>query len=294
MGENSQEQSWRDVWMTSRDGLRLYGRHYAAPQSKRRPVICLAGLTRNSRDFHVIAEALCRAGDKARDVYSFDCRGRGWSENASNWKDYAVPVEMLDVQDFMASQHLHDAAIIGTSRGGLIAMVLAAAQPSLIGAVVLNDVGPVINYEGLVRIAAYVGKTPTPRTWEDAAQQVEAANAALFPAVAKQDWVEIARQFYNDKDGRPAVAYDPELANSFSVKDDAIPELWPQFMALKRVPCLVVRGDKSDLLSAETVAEMQSRHPSCRSITVEGEGHAPLLRDTPTIEVVRDFLVQAD
>ena len=294
MGEKSQEQSWRDVWMTSRDGLRLYGRHYAATGSKRRPIVCLAGLTRNSRDFHVIAEALCRAGDKARDVYTFDCRGRGKSENASNWKDYAVPVEMLDVQDFMASQHLHDAAIIGTSRGGLIAMVLAAAQPSLIGAVVFNDVGPVINYEGLVRIAAYVGKMPTPRTWEDAAQQVEAANAALFPAVAKEDWSDIARQFYNEKDGRPAVAYDPELANSFSVKDDAIPELWPQFMALKRVPCLVVRGDKSDLLSAETVAEMQRRHPNCQSTTVEGEGHAPLLRDTPTIEAVREFLVQAD
>ena len=294
MGEVSQAQSWRDLWMTSRDGLRLYGRHYVAPQSKRRPVVCLAGLTRNSRDFHVIAEALSSAGGKSRDVYTFDCRGRGSSEHAGNWKDYAVPVEMLDVQDFMASQHLHEAAIIGTSRGGLIAMVLAAAQPSLIGAVVLNDVGPVINYDGLVRIAAYIGKSPTPRTWEDAAQQVEAANAAFFPSVAKDDWAAIARQFFNEKDGRPALAYDPALANSFSVKDDKIPELWAQFLALKRVPCMVVHGEKSDLLGGDTVAEMQRRHPNCRALTVAGEGHAPLLRDASTIGAIRDFLVEAD
>lgn len=294
MSETTKKQSWRDLWMTSRDGLSLYGRHYPAQGSKLRPVVCLAGLTRNSRDFHVLAEALSGKHKQARDVFTFDCRGRGGSDYASSWRDYAVPVEMLDVQDFMAAQHLHRAAVIGTSRGGLIAMVMAAVQPSLIGAVVLNDVGPVINYEGLVRISAYVGKTPVPRTWEDAARQVETANAAQFPAVDKADWPDIARQFFNEKDGRPAPGYDPKLGQSFSAKDDEIPELWPQFMALKKVPCLVVRGSQSDLLSEATVDEMQRRHPNCRSVTVEGQGHAPLLRDQPTIDAIRDFLVSAD
>ncbi len=294
MADSDGAPAWRDIYITARDGLRLYGRHYPAPGSKRRPAICLAGLTRNSRDFGVLAEHLSGAGPEARDVFTFDCRGRGLSEHAANWKDYAVPVEMLDVQDFMASQQLHGAAVIGTSRGGLIAMVMAAAQPSLIGVVVLNDIGPVIDHAGLVRIAGYVGKTPTPRTWEEAGRQVAAANAEMFPGVEADEWTDVARQFFNDVDGRPAPGYDPAIARSFALSDGAIPELWPQFLALKRVPCLVVRGEKSDLLSAGTLEEMRRRHPDCKSVTVAGQGHAPLLRDDRTIAAIQQHLKEAD
>ena len=295
MPNQDQTTAWQDITITSRDGLRLYGRHYEAKQaSSRRPVLCLAGLTRNSRDFDVIARALSKPGQSARDVYTFDCRGRGGSDYASNWKDYAVPIEMLDVQDFMASQHLHDTAIIGTSRGGLIAMVLAAVQPSLIGPVVLNDVGPVIAAEGLARISGYVGSTPTPRNWDDAARQLAQANAQHFPAITNDEWMAVAKQLYEDKDGRPSPGYDPNLARTLSVTDGAIPELWPQFMALKRMPCFVVRGANSDLLSAQTVEAMVQRHPNCRSFTVDGQGHAPLLRDDPTINEIQSFLAATD
>ncbi len=294
MTDSITERPWRDIFITARDGLSLYGRHYPAPGSTRRPVVCLAGLTRNSRDFDVLAAALSGQGPGAREVYTFDCRGRGRSDHAANWKDYAIPVEMLDVQDFMASQQLHGAAIVGTSRGGLIAMVMAAAQPSLIGAVVLTDIGPVIEHAGLARIAGYVGKTPTPRNWDDAARQVAIANREMFPDVQDAEWAEVARQFFNDENGRPIAGYDPKIARSFSLADGAIPKLWPQFMALKRVPCLVIRGALSDLLSTETVAEMQRRHPNCQAITVDAQGHAPLLRDAPTTSAIRDFLAQAD
>lgn len=294
MAEASGTQEWRDITITSRDGIRLYGRHYPAPGSTRRPALCLAGLTRNSRDFHMLAAALSGAGERRRDVFTFDCRGRGMSDHAPNWKDYAVPVEMLDVQDFMAAQQLHDAALVGTSRGGLISMILAAAQPSLIGTVVLNDIGPVIEYEGLVRIGGYVGKTPVPKTWADAAKLVAAGNAAMFPGVDDAEWLEIARQFFNERDGQPVAGYDVQLGRAFALSDGAVPELWPQFLALKRVPCLVVRGALSDLLSAATVEKMEERHPHCTAITVGGQGHAPLLRDQPTINAIDSFLQRAD
>ncbi len=288
------EQNWRDISMTSRDGLTLYGRHYVAANARRRPVLCLAGLTRNSRDFHVIATALSGGNGPTRDVYTFDMRGRGQSDHSPSWKDYAVPVELLDVQDFMAAQHLHKAAVIGTSRGGIVAMVMAAVQPALIGAVVLNDIGPVIDHAGLTRISRYVGKTPVPRNWDDAARLVKSANADMFPAVADHEWMDLARQFFNDRNGRPVAGYDAKLARAFSLADGPIPELWAQFQALKKVPCLVVRGALSDLLGAATVTKMQQRHPNCGAIVVEGQGHAPLLRDQPTIDEIGRFLAAAD
>lgn len=294
MADAPDRADWRDITITSRDGLTLYGRHYPAPGSRLRPVVCLAGLTRNSKDFHKLALALSTSKAAARDVFTFDCRGRGKSENARSWKDYAVPIEMLDVQDFMASQQLHAAAIIGTSRGGLIAMVMAAAQPSLIGAVILNDIGPVIEFDGLARISGYVGKDPTPASWEEAARLVRNAQAAYFPNVTDDEWLEIARQLYNESNGKPAAGYDVKLGNSFALRDGAVPELWPQFLALKHVPCLVLRGANSDLLSPVTVEQMQRRHPNCLTYTVDNEGHAPFLRDRHSVGAIHEFLQKAD
>ena len=288
-------QPWRDITIRVRDGLNIYGRHYPAPGSCRRPALCLAGLTRNSRDFHELALALAGTGDGARDVFTMDTRGRGRSDHAASWRDYTVPIEMFDVQDFMAANQLHDAAVIGTSRGGLVAMVMAAAQPSLIGAVVLNDVGPVIERTGLMRISGYVGNAPSPVTWQDAAAQVERAGSEFFPDVESPEWEAVARQLYNEENGKPVQGYDPAIAKSFSaIADGRVPELWPQFQALSHTPCLVLRGELSDLLSEATTHEMARRHPDCSLHTVPGQGHAPLLRDRPTQQVIRDFLIAQD
>jgi len=277
------------------DGLEIYGRHYQAPGSKRRPLVCLAGLTRNSRDFHDLAVALSGGGDQARPVYTVDTRGRGMSEFANDWRQYAVPVEMLDVQDFMASQQLHGAAVLGTSRGGLIAMVMAAAQPSLIGTVILNDIGPVIAREGLMRISGYVGKERPPVSWESAAQRIAAAERDSFPDLSDTDWSAIAHQRFNEQDGTPAPGYDPEIRRTFAMLSDGpVPELWPQFMALKHAPCLVLRGELSDLLTEKTVAAMVQRHPNCRSHVIARQGHAPTLTDTSSISVVKEFLLAQD
>ena len=259
-----------------------------------RPVLCLPGLTRNSRDFHDLAMALSRPPGASRTVYTVDYRGRGLSEYDPEWENYSITVEMLDVLDFMTLVGLEDAAIVGTSRGGLITMVMAAAQPTAVGAVVLNDIGPVIEHDGLVRISGYVGRVPLPISWADAARMVRDLNRRHFPNISDQQWEEVARQWYNERNGRPAAGYDAKLGKALSVLFRPLPPLWPQFEALKNVPVLVVRGENSDVLAAATVDEMRRRHPALTAITVANQGHAPLLKDSPTIEAIRHFLLQTD
>lgn len=294
-------QGFEELFVTQRSGLRLYGRHYPpnaaariAPAAiRRRPLVCLAGLTRNGRDFHELALALSQ-GDDARSVYTLDYRGRGLSDHDAEWRNYSVPMEMQDVIDVLIAQGLSAPAILGTSRGGLIAMVLAAAQPSFVGPVILNDIGPVIEPKGLARIATYVGRTPLPRTWVDAAKLVRDMNARAFPATPETDWEAIARQLFNDRNGRPAPGYDPKLANAFSLLNGPVPAMWAQFESLLRLPLMVIRGANSDILSAETVVEMQRRHPAFTAIEIAGEGHAPWLRDPSSIAAIRRFLASCD
>jgi pimeloyl-ACP methyl ester carboxylesterase len=283
--------TWHDIYFSARDGLRLYARHYPAPGATRRPVLCLAGLTRNSRDFHRLAVALAAGG---REVYALDSRGRGLSERDGDWKNYTLLVEANDALDFLAMRDLHGAAIIGTSRGGVLAMLMAVLRPSSVGAAVLNDVGPVLEREGLMRIGAYVGRMPVPADWEEATRVVHDMHKRHFPAVPAEEWAEQARAWFNDDDGLPALGYDPNIGKSLPGAAEPIPELWPQFGALAAVPVLAIRGEHSDILGAATLEEMRARHPLLESILIRGQGHAPLLRDAPTIAAVQAFLQRSD
>ena len=286
--------NFEEITFTARDGLQLHARHYPARGSSRRPVLCLAGITRNSRDFHVIASALATDPLRARPVFTIDTRGRGRSAHDPDPKHYTVAIEMLDVLDFITLRSLSDVALIGTSRGGIISMFMGAAQPSAIGAVVLNDIGPAVELDGLARIAGYIGRVPNPHSWADAGHIVADMNARQFPRISKGEWVEIAHQLFNDVGGRPAPGYDPQLSNALSVLDGPMPTMWPQFESLKRVPVMVLRGENSDILSAATVEEMRRRHPRITAHTVRWEGHAPWLRDAHTIEAVSAFLAGCD
>ncbi|MDX2287817.1 MAG: alpha/beta hydrolase [Hyphomicrobiaceae bacterium] len=277
-----------------RDGLRLRVGFYPAPGSRLQPVVCLPGLTRNGRDFTDLARALSAPGPLARPVYTIDMRGRGLSEWDPNWKNYTVPHEALDVIDVLNALGLSHVALVGTSRGGLISMVLSAIQPSAIGLVVLNDIGPVIEQDGLIRIAGYVGRTPLPRSWTEATSVLRDICKRDFPGIGMDVWGEVARQWWNDKNGAPALGYDPELKNAVSILDGPMPALWAQFDALGRLPVLVIRGERSDLLSEATVAEMVRRHPHCSAFVVPDQGHAPLLKDTPSIERIAAFIAARD
>lgn len=281
---------FEDVYFTTRDGLRLHARHYPTAYAQARPVLCLAGLTRNSRDFHDIASALASDPINPRAVLALDSRGRGLSENDPDWRNYTLLVELHDALDLLFIAGWRDAAVIGTSRGGLLAMLLVAAQPGAVGAIVLNDIGPVIEIDGLARIAGYVGRAPLPGSWPEAAKMVRDMNRRHFPAISDKVWEEVARALFNERSGRPAPGYDTNLSQALSVLNGPIPELWPQFEAARRLPIMAIRGENSDILSAATVEEMRRRHTGLVTLIVKGQGHAPFLKDAPTISAIRDFL----
>jgi pimeloyl-ACP methyl ester carboxylesterase len=296
MPEPRNTAEWQDIYYASFDDLKLHARHYRVEEPKGRPVLCLPGLTRNAKDFHYLALALASHKQWPREVYAIDYRGRGLSQYDRHWENYTPYIELLDTLDFMTLAGLHQAAIIGTSRGGIIAMMMAAIRPTNVAAVVLNDVGPIIETRGLARIMGYVGRMPVPRTWEDAGMLLRDMNERAFPGISLTQWEDIARDIFNERKGRPAQSYDKRLARAFGRIDLSrpAPDLWPQFAALAQFPVLVLRGGNSDLLKPETVDAMVERHPNLRQLTVERQGHAPLLRDRETVEVIANFLASND
>jgi pimeloyl-ACP methyl ester carboxylesterase len=292
----TEQQDWRDIYFTSNNGLTLYARHYGEPRPGIRPVICLPGLTRNSSDFHALASFLSSHPSRPRDVYCPDYRGRGKSDHDPDWRNYSPFIELLDVLDLMAIHGLERTAIIGTSRGGIIAMLMAVMRPNAIASLVLNDIGPEIETAGLARIMGYAGKVPVPSNWDEATDLVRSMNKRFFTNLTDDEWSDLARQLFAESNGRPASSYDAKLANALSEIDisQKIPTMWSQFEALKRIPVLALRGENSDLLSPNTVAEMTKRHPLLSSVTVHAEGHAPLLKDRFTMGIISDFLRQTD
>lgn len=287
---------WRDVYYASFDDLRLYVRHYPAPAETARSVICLPGLTRNSRDFHALATYLSRHPERPRNVYSFDYRGRGRSQYDRHWRNYTPFTELLDTLDFLTLRGLHRVGIVGTSRGGIIAMLMAALRPTAMGPVVLNDIGPVIETRGLARIIGYVGRMPVPKTWPDAAMILREMNEHAFPSFSDVQWEEIAKDVFDEQKGRPALAYDRKLARALGSIDLSrpVPEMWPQFIALGQVPAFVLRGENSDVLSESTLEAMLERHPNLRTMTVADQGHAPVLKEPETIEAIGAFFAAND
>lgn len=287
-------QNWTDIHYTARDGLRLYARHYPGGSAQRRPVVCLPGLTRNSRDFHDFASVLSDPRGQRREVYCLDYRGRGRSESCPDGSSYTVMTELADVLDFMTLRGLTDAAIVGTSRGGIIAMAMATVRPTAVGMVVLNDIGPVLERDGLARLIAYVGRVPLPGTWSEATALIKSLNERAFPYETQPTWEQLARQFFNEENGRPAPGYDNKLSKALALTDGPLSPLWQYFAALSRVPVLALRGANSDILSAQTLAEMARRHPMISTMTVPDQGHAPLLKDQQTVATIYEFLLAHD
>jgi hypothetical protein len=173
-------------------------------------------------------------------------------------------------------------------------MIIAAQRPTCLGAVVLNDIGPVIEREGLARILAYTGRIPLPASWTEAARLLRDMNRPHFPAVADEDWIDIARQWFDDINGEPVHGYDQNLGRAMTLLDGPIPPLWPQFEALSYVPTFAIRGELSDMLSDQTLHAMRGRHPRLETFIVRGQGHAPFLRERQTQGAIGEFLASAD
>ena len=286
-----------DRYATSSDGLRLHYRDVGRGDAGALPVVCLPGLTRTAVDFEVLAAHLAGGGAAARRrVLSLDYRGRGGSDRDPDATHYSVPVEAGDVLAVLGDAGVTEAVFVGTSRGGLITMVLSTVRPEMIRGAVLNDIGPVLEPAGLDRIRGYVGRLPAPKDWDDAVRTVKSYAASQFPGLDEDDWRYFARTTYEERDGILSGRYDPALTEALRQLDPAkpIPALWPQFEGLSGAPVLVVRGQMTDLLSEQTAAEMARRHPDCALLTVPGQGHAPLLHDPATLGRIAAFATRCD
>jgi pimeloyl-ACP methyl ester carboxylesterase len=270
----------RDFFYTSEDGLTLFARDYGDPLSPWLPVVCLTGLTRSHRDFQFLAAHLAGHRHRPRRVVAIDYRGRGRSQWAKDAATYNPLTEMGDVFSAMAALGIPRAVVTGTSRGGIIGMLMALNRPAAVAGLVLNDVGPLLEARGLARIKAYVGRTPFPDDWADAAHIQRRLHGGQFTAWDDDDWNLFARLTYREENGRPVSDYDPAIATALDgiELDRPVPDLWNEFRALKSTPVMSIRGQNSDLLSAETVARMKAEHADLDVVTIQGVGHPPLLR----------------
>lgn len=289
-------EGFSDFFYSASDGLELHARLYGGAVDGRMPVVCLPGLTRNARDFHELALRLAHGTETPRQVVAFDYRGRGQSAYDRDWNNYNVIVEAGDIVDGLTVLGIDKAAFIGTSRGGLIIHMLAAMRPALLGAAVLNDIGPVVEAVGLAQIRSYLDRAPRPKDFAHAVAIQKAIHSEAFPALEDTDWERFVRAIYRDEGGKPVADFDPKLMKSVLGMDLAKPQpaLWPQFEGLGAIPVLAIRGENSKLLSAQTLQDMGRRHPRFESIVVSGQGHAPLLETGELPERIANFLRKAD
>jgi len=285
-----------DHYVTAQDGLRLHVREHGDRTAAGLPVVCLPGLARTTADFDRLAAALAGDPDRPRRVLALDYRGRGLSDHDRDPGNYSLPVELADVMTVLTARAVGAAVFVGTSRGGLITMALAAVRPAAIAGAVLNDIGPVIEPQGLMRIKSYVGRLPQPRGFEEGADILRRLFGAQFTRLSDADWLASAHRNWRQQDGRLVLAYDPRLSRALASVDAAHPPppLWPQFDALGNVPLMVIRGANSDILSAATVAAMQARRRDTVVVEIPDQGHAPLLAEADTIARIGIFIAKCE
>lgn len=289
---------FRDVFCQSADGLKLHAKTIGPEDSPALPVLCLPGLTRTADDFDEIARALALDPAAPRRVVSIDYRGRGLSDYDPDPAKYTVPIEMGDVLTIAASLSISRAIVLGTSRGGLISMALAATQPLLLAGVIMNDIGPALEMDGLMKIKGYIADPPPRKTWEEAARGLKDLFSSVFPSLTDAEWMAWARRAFREKPDGSGLerTYDLRLAQGFSSLDPAnpLPPIWELFDKLADIPLMLVHGGLSDLLSPQGVKDMQSRRPDIDLVVVPDQGHAPLLADRPTIDRIKAFCVRLD
>jgi pimeloyl-ACP methyl ester carboxylesterase len=285
-----QQDGFAPLHFTSDDGLALYGREYGSEDSGRLPIVCLAGLSRNSRDFHQLATWLAGQG---RRVITLDYRGRGLSAWDPNPANYNIGREAQDTIMALGTLGISRAIFIGTSRGGLILHFLPAFAPDLIAACILNDVGPVIEVAGLRVIRDYLSARPEPKDLAQAARALKATHGADFPALIDTDWNDMADAVFRQTGGRLVPDYDPALVEPLKTMemDQPLPDLWQQYQTLASIPLMIVRGENSKLLSADVAREMVERHgPEIELIVAIGQGHAPVLHVPDVRQPLSEFI----
>ena len=281
--------SFEDYFFQTTDGLRLYARDYPGPDANAPVLLCLHGLTRNSKDFASLAQAL--ASDFR--VVVPEQRGRGLSDYAEDVSRYSLLQYVEDMQGLIVELGLQRLWVVGTSMGGLMTFALNALSPGLIERAVINDIGPEIAQAGLNRIKSYVGVAGPFEDWEEATAYLMSITAEIFPDWTDSQWSDFARQCYIERERQIVIDYDPRIATPLATQstDTEAETLWSLFEAMASVPSLLVRGELTDLLSPECVARMQKVHPSMEVLSVPNVGHAPMLDEPGVTEAIRRFLL---
>jgi pimeloyl-ACP methyl ester carboxylesterase len=283
----------REHWHTAADGTQLFAREAGPVTSDLTPLLCLPGLTRNSLDFEPVFE---RFG-KQRRIIAMDFRGRGRSAYALDARTYRPDVELQDTLGFLDALKIDRVAVLGTSRGGIVGMVMAALAKQRLAGLCLNDVGCKLEPQGLLRIMDYVGKAQRYSTWNDAALQFS-KSAVGFSGVSPELWLTVVRRIFRESENAIVHNHDLALAENLpsiqDVMDSKITELWDVLPGLTDLPFALLRGEGSDLLSAETVSRMADAVPDLVTTTVTARGHVPFLDEPESIAAIQHWLERVD
>ena len=280
---------YADRYFIVRDGLKLHYRDYPGDAAKP-PLLCLPGLTRNARDFAELAE---RYSPRFR-ILVLEFRGRGLSEYDPVPARYIPPTYAFDVIELLDQLSVEQAIFVGTSLGGLVTLAIAALAPQRIAAAILNDIGPDIDDSGVDRIKSYVGSGTRFNSWDEAAETI-ARNTQAFENYTHDDWVRMAKRNCREDNGEIVFDYDQAIAQPFNTAGPTPQvDMWPLFAALAQKPLLVIRGAKSDLLSADTLAKMHAAAPTMKSALVAGVGHAPDLTEPEAVAAIDAFLDEVE
>ncbi len=278
---------FRERRITSYDNLSLYVRDYGSPLDPRPPLLCLGGLTRNSKDFAPFAEKYSADG---RRVVCPDYRGRGRSDYDPNWHNYHPGTYIRDIQDLLSALNLHRVVVVGTSLGGILGMGMGAAMPTALSALIMNDVGPEVETGGLNFIIDYIKEDRPHDDWESAVGTIK----TMLPNLTFQDdgiWLKMAQNTFREKeDGKLYFDWDVDIAKPMLKSSYAIPDMWPLFRTLKDVPTLVLRGAESDILSPACFARMRDAKPDLVAVEIPRAGHVPTLAEPESRAALDDFL----
>ncbi len=280
---------YREQRFGAGDGLTLYYREYGAGGAAT-PVLCLPGLTRNSRDFERLAPVLARG----RRVLAADLRGRGHSDRDPDWRRYQPPTYVGDTVALLDHAGIDRAVLIGTSLGGLVSMMLNARHPERVAGVVLNDIGPEIDPAGLARIQSYTGRLPGVASWDEAAEQTRLVYGDAWPGLGDEDWRMLARRGYRDLGrGVPELDMDPAIGRAIREAPLELGDPWVLFAALGDVPTVLLRGARSDILAAATAQKMQALKPDLTVVEVPHRGHVPLLDEEQCLAAIHELVERA-
>jgi pimeloyl-ACP methyl ester carboxylesterase len=289
MNDGAEAQRYEDRYFTVGDELKLHYRDYPGSAAKP-PLLCLPGLTRNAKDFAELAE---RLSPRFRTI-ALEFRGRGLSDYDPVPARYLPPTYAHDVIELLDQLEIPQAIFVGTSLGGLVTMLMAVMAPQRIAAAILNDIGPEINDLGVERIKSYVGFGTRFKSWDEAAKTI-AANTQAFDNFTHEDWVRMAKRNCREDNGEIVFDYDQAIAEPFnSTAPSPEFDMWPLFAALAQKPLLVIRGAKSDLLSAEAFDKMHAAAPGMKSAVVPGVGHAPELSEPEAVVAIDGFLSEVE